>query len=119
MVKPGVFVCNGCEKVLWFIETAEGPQCYEHSTVLPIIEKICNVIAKEVGIDKRVIGENISQIDDISLGLLDYIHVILGFEEDIGFGFSSTEEVENVLVTNIGRLSQAIAFLLRRRMMRK
>ncbi|MCP4549011.1 MAG: acyl carrier protein [bacterium] len=63
-----------------------------------IVERVHNIIAKELGVNKEQITENASFIEDLGADSLDTVELVMAFEEEFDMEISDedAEKLTNV-----------------------
>ncbi len=85
-VEPSVFIgdatCPQCGHLLWFIQTDETIRLYDLKSSQADRNRVIEIIAKQLGIDRRRIVNNPSLFDAVNADSLDVVELVMAIEEE-------------------------------------
>lgn len=107
---PGDAPCPSCGTLLWFFNTSEGMRFHESKTVAPLRDKIVEIVADNLGINREKAASATSFLDDVGADSLDFVELVMDLEEEFDITIPDDE------AEKIRTIGDAIDYLAKRRL---
>jgi acyl carrier protein len=86
IVEPTVLIgdatCPRCGQLLWFIQAAGTTRLFDAQKSSPPRDRVIDVIAEQLGVDREKIANNPSLLNDIAADSLDAVELVMELEEE-------------------------------------
>jgi acyl carrier protein len=86
IVEPSVVIgdatCPRCGQLLWFIQTADTTRLFDSQQSNPMKERVIEVIASQLGVDREQIANNPALLNDIGADSVDVFELVMELEEE-------------------------------------
>lgn len=106
---PGTYdaPCPACGALLWFLQTTDGTIVYDASSAAPVSDKVMEIFADNLGIDRDQLDSS-TFIKDIGADSLDIVELVMELEEEFGITISDNDAEQ------IRTIADAIRYIIER-----